>query len=146
MVSPADELSNFFLAEDRWQAMGLFWIGSVCDAPIPSESLGVEEPQGRQTDSNHTRRPKACLSRPTVRSMVPFESVHSSPGSDGGACHRWFGSRRRPPLERLSHETRERSWLAAFEEQPFARHCDESAYKEANIDLKWKVQRFFGVV
>ena len=51
-----DELSNFFLAEDRWQAMGLFWIRRVCDAPMPSESLGVEEPQGRQTDHNRARR------------------------------------------------------------------------------------------
>jgi hypothetical protein len=51
-----DELSNFFLTEDRWQTMGPFWIRSVCDAPIPSESLGVEEPQGRQTDPNCARR------------------------------------------------------------------------------------------
>ena len=51
-----DELRNFFLAEDRRQAVGPFWIRSVCDAPIPSESLGVEEPQGRQTDPNRTRR------------------------------------------------------------------------------------------
>jgi hypothetical protein len=51
-----DELSNFFLAEDRRQAMGPFWIRSVCDAPIPSESLGVEEPQGRQTDPHRARR------------------------------------------------------------------------------------------
>ena len=28
-----NELSNFFLAEDRWQVMGPFRIGSVGDAP-----------------------------------------------------------------------------------------------------------------
>jgi hypothetical protein len=51
-----DELSNFFLTEDRRQAMGPFWIRSVCEAPMPSESLDVEEPQGRQTDPNRARR------------------------------------------------------------------------------------------
>src|SRR5271169_2868204 len=50
-----DELNNFFLAEDRRKAMAPFWIRSVGDAPSPSERLGVEEPQGRQTDRNCAR-------------------------------------------------------------------------------------------
>src|ERR1700730_5942887 len=40
----SDELSNFFLAEDRWQAMVLFRIGSVGDAPGSLERLTVKEP------------------------------------------------------------------------------------------------------
>src|SRR5947207_252357 len=39
-----NELSNFFLAEDRWQAMGPFRIGSVGDAPGSLERLTVKEP------------------------------------------------------------------------------------------------------
>src|SRR5580692_924925 len=39
-----NELSNFFLAEDRWQAMGSFRIGSVGDAPSSLERLTVKEP------------------------------------------------------------------------------------------------------
>ena len=50
-----DELRNFFLAEDRWQAMILFRIGSLGDAPAPLERLGVEEPQSRQTDRHSAR-------------------------------------------------------------------------------------------
>jgi hypothetical protein len=56
-----DELSNFFLTEDRRQAMGPFWIRSVCDAPIPSESLAVEETQSRQTGHSRTRRQLSFL-------------------------------------------------------------------------------------
>ncbi len=37
-----DELRNFFLAEDRWQAMILFRIGSLGDAPALLERLGVK--------------------------------------------------------------------------------------------------------
>src|SRR5580658_8254599 len=50
-----NELSNFFLAEDRWQAMGPFRIGSVADAPGSLERLTVEEPQGCQTDRDTSR-------------------------------------------------------------------------------------------
>ena len=50
-----NELSNFFLAEDRWQAMGPFRIGSVGDAPGSLERLTVKEPQGCQTDRDATR-------------------------------------------------------------------------------------------
>jgi hypothetical protein len=50
-----NELSNFFLAEDRWQAMGRFRIGSVGDAPGSLERLTVKEPQGCQTDRDATR-------------------------------------------------------------------------------------------
>ena len=53
--SRIDELRDFFLAEDRWQAMVLFRIGSVGDAPALLERLGVEEPQGRQTDRHRAR-------------------------------------------------------------------------------------------
>src|SRR5216683_7392453 len=45
-----NELSNFFLAEDRWQVMRPFRIGSVGDAPGSLERLTVKEPQGCQTD------------------------------------------------------------------------------------------------
>src|SRR5437588_6758922 len=56
-----DELSNFFLTEDRRQAVGPFWIRSVCDAPIPSESLAVEETQSRQTGHSRARRQLSFL-------------------------------------------------------------------------------------
>jgi hypothetical protein len=37
-----NELRNFFLAEDRWQVMGPFRIGSVGDAPGSLERLTVK--------------------------------------------------------------------------------------------------------
>ena len=40
----SDELRNFFLVEDRWQAMGPFRIGSVGDAPSSLERLTGKEP------------------------------------------------------------------------------------------------------
>ena len=40
-----DELRDFFLAENRRQAMGPFRIGSFGNAPGFAESLDVEEPQ-----------------------------------------------------------------------------------------------------
>ena len=46
--SRVDELRDFFLAEDRRQAMILFRIGSLGDAPGFLESLDVEESQSRQ--------------------------------------------------------------------------------------------------
>jgi hypothetical protein len=46
-VSGIDETRNFFLAEDRWQTMVLFRIGSLGDAPGLLECLDVEEPQSR---------------------------------------------------------------------------------------------------
>jgi hypothetical protein len=39
-----NESSNFFLAEDRWQVMGAFRVGSVGDAPGSLERLTVKEP------------------------------------------------------------------------------------------------------
>jgi hypothetical protein len=39
-----NELSNFFLAEDRWQAMRPFRVGSVSDVPGSLERLTVKEP------------------------------------------------------------------------------------------------------
>jgi len=39
-----NELSNFFLAEDRWKAMGPFRVGSVGNAPGSLERLTVKEP------------------------------------------------------------------------------------------------------
>ena len=63
-----DELSNFFLAEDRRQAMGSLWIRSVCEAPIPSESLAVEETQSRQTGHSRARRqPSFCIWLPCAK-------------------------------------------------------------------------------
>ena len=56
-----NELSNFFLAEDRWQAMVLFRIGSLGDAPGSVERLTVKEPQGCQTNRDATRRQLALL-------------------------------------------------------------------------------------
>ncbi len=50
-----DELRNFFLAEDRWQARGPFRIGGFGDAPALLERFAVEEPQGRQTDRHGAR-------------------------------------------------------------------------------------------
>src|SRR5260370_10752862 len=43
-VGGLNELSNFFLAEDRWQAMCPFRIGRVSDAPGSLEPLTVKEP------------------------------------------------------------------------------------------------------
>src|SRR5260370_26475865 len=43
-VGGLNELGNFFLAEDRWQAMGSFRIGSVGDALGSLERLTVKEP------------------------------------------------------------------------------------------------------
>jgi hypothetical protein len=43
-VGGLNELSNFFLAEDRWQAMRPFRVGSVGDAPGSRERLTVKEP------------------------------------------------------------------------------------------------------
>src|SRR6266850_156734 len=51
-----DESRDFFLAEDRWEAVGLFRIGSLGDAPGLLESFDVEEPQRRQAVRNCTRR------------------------------------------------------------------------------------------
>ena len=45
-----DELRDFFLAQDRRKVKCSFRIGSLGDAPGLLESLGVEEPQSRQTD------------------------------------------------------------------------------------------------
>src|SRR5260370_28194696 len=39
-----DQSCDFFLAEDRWKAMGPFRIGSVGDAPGSLERLTVKEP------------------------------------------------------------------------------------------------------
>src|SRR6266567_771294 len=51
-----DESRDFFLAEDRWEAVGLFRIGSLGDAPGLLESFDVEEAQRRQAVRNCTRR------------------------------------------------------------------------------------------
>jgi len=56
-----NELSNFFLAEDRWQVMGPFRIGSVGDVPDSPERLAVKEPQGSQTDRDAARRQLVLL-------------------------------------------------------------------------------------
>jgi hypothetical protein len=50
-----DQALDFLLAEDLRQAMVLFRIGSVGDAPSPSECLAVKEPQGSQTDADACR-------------------------------------------------------------------------------------------
>src|SRR6266853_2196103 len=55
-ASSIDESRDFFLAEDRWEAVGLFRIGSLGDAPGLLESFDVEEPQRRQAVRNCTRR------------------------------------------------------------------------------------------
>src|SRR5438552_4975656 len=44
-----DQSYDFFLTEDRWDATLLFGIGSVRDTPSLFKSLGVEEPQRRET-------------------------------------------------------------------------------------------------
>jgi hypothetical protein len=51
-VSGIDESCDFFLAENRWQAMTLFRIGSLGDAPSLLERLDVEEAQSRQAVRN----------------------------------------------------------------------------------------------
>src|SRR5258708_14959202 len=56
-----DESCDFFLAEDRWKAVGLFRIGSLGDAPSLLESFDVEEPQRRQAVRNCTRRQLSLL-------------------------------------------------------------------------------------
>jgi len=43
-----DELRHFFLAENGGQAMSLFRIGSVGNAPRLLQPLDVEKPPGRQ--------------------------------------------------------------------------------------------------
>src|SRR5438876_2616947 len=50
-----DQSYDFFLTEDRWDATLLFGIGSVRDTPSLFESLGVEEPQSRETVGHCTR-------------------------------------------------------------------------------------------
>src|SRR5438552_8962734 len=50
-----DQSYDFFLTEDRWDATLLFGIGSVRDTPSLFESLGVEEPQSRETVGHFTR-------------------------------------------------------------------------------------------
>src|SRR5215472_668406 len=54
--SSIDESCDFFLTEDRRQAMALFRIGSFRNAPGLLECLDVEESQSRQADRNCTRR------------------------------------------------------------------------------------------
>ena len=54
--SSIDELCDFFLTEDRRQAMALFRIGSFRNTPGLLECLDVEESQSRQADCNCTRR------------------------------------------------------------------------------------------
>src|SRR5712691_8071698 len=55
-VSGIDESRDFFLAKDCWEAVGLFRIGSLGDAPGLLESFDVEEPQRREAVRNCTRR------------------------------------------------------------------------------------------
>ena len=50
-----DQVFDFLLAEDLWQALVLFRIGSVAGAPSPPECLAVKEPQGSQTDGDASR-------------------------------------------------------------------------------------------
>src|SRR5215470_12436763 len=59
--SSIDELRNFFLAEDRWQAKYPFRIGSLGNAPRPPQRLDVEESKGRQMPDNRIRRQLALL-------------------------------------------------------------------------------------
>jgi len=47
-----DQALHFLLAEDLWQTMVLFRIGSVGGAPSPPECLAVKEPQGGQIDGD----------------------------------------------------------------------------------------------
>src|SRR5215831_9935806 len=54
--SSINESCDFFLTEDRRQAMALFRIGSFRNAPGLLECLDVEESQSRQADRNCTRR------------------------------------------------------------------------------------------
>src|SRR5215470_988322 len=55
-VSGIDESCDFFLTEDRWEAVILFRIGSLGDAPGFPERLDVEKAQGRQAVRNCTGR------------------------------------------------------------------------------------------
>src|SRR5215469_1792040 len=54
--SSIDESCDFFLTEDRRQAMALFRIRSFRNAPGLLECLDVEESQSRQAVRNCTRR------------------------------------------------------------------------------------------
>ncbi len=51
-----DELRHFFLAENGGQAMSLFRIGSVGNAPRLLQPLDVEKPQGTQMGRHGTGR------------------------------------------------------------------------------------------
>src|SRR5437660_12821608 len=51
-----DELRHFFLAENGGQAMSLFRIGSVGNAPRLLQGLDVEKPQGTQMGRHRTGR------------------------------------------------------------------------------------------
>jgi hypothetical protein len=51
-----DELRDFFLTEDRREAVMLFRVGCLGNAPSFFERLDVEKPQGRQAVRNGTRR------------------------------------------------------------------------------------------
>ena len=51
-----DELRNFFAAKNRRQAMGLFRVGSIGNAPGPAERLDVKKPQGCQMSPYRSRR------------------------------------------------------------------------------------------
>src|SRR6201984_1042144 len=55
-ASGIDESCDFFLAEDRWEVMVLFRIGSLGDAPGFLERLDVEKAQSCQVVRNGTRR------------------------------------------------------------------------------------------
>jgi hypothetical protein len=50
-ASGIDELCDFFLAEDRWEVMVLFRIGSLRDTPGFLERLDVKKAQSRQVGS-----------------------------------------------------------------------------------------------
>src|SRR5215831_11618081 len=60
-ASGIDQSSNFFLTENGWDAMSLFGIGCLGDAPSLLERLDVEEPQGREAVRDCTRRQLAFL-------------------------------------------------------------------------------------
>src|SRR6266481_4553300 len=60
-ASRIDESRHFFLAEDRWNVLGSFRIGSLGRAPTLLESLGIEEPQSREIYRNGARRQLALL-------------------------------------------------------------------------------------
>ena len=50
-----DKSCDFFLTKDSWEAVILFRVGSLGDAPSLLERLDVEKPQGRQAVRNGTR-------------------------------------------------------------------------------------------